>query len=183
MDIPFDVSNVTLETKRLTLRSFEEADLPDFYAYASIPGVGEMAGWAHHKSIEDSEAILQLFLKEKNNFALFHKADGKVIGSLGLHSSWTSRNEQYKHLKAKEIGYVLSKEYWGQGLVPEAVLAVFEYGFKTLGLDAFGLAHSAENAQSRRVAEKCGFVYSETGRYFSKVLQAEIDDIRHILLR
>jgi len=63
--------------------------------------------------------------------------------------------------------------------VPEAVRAVVAYGFETLGLEVLGLAHSPENAQSRRVAEKCGFVYGETGKFFSKLLQREVDDVRH----
>jgi len=106
MDIPFDVSNIIIETPRLTLRPFEAADLTDFFAYASVPGVGEMAGWPHHKTMEESRRILNRFLSEKKNFALFHKTDNKVIGSLGLHSSWTSRSDKYMNLKAKEIGYV-----------------------------------------------------------------------------
>jgi len=183
MDIPFDVTGIRIETERLVLRPFEETDLADFFAYASIPEVGEAAGWPHHKSIEDSRIILNDFFEKKEVLAMYHKADKRVIGSIGLHLSWTSKNESYKHLPAKEVGYVLSKDYWGQSLTAEGVKAVIEYGFNHLGLECFGLAHSPENIQSRRVAEKCGFVYSETGQFFSKLRQVHIDDIRHILLR
>jgi len=181
MDILFDVTGIKIETERLLLRPFEETDLEDVYAYASVPGVGVMAGWPRHESIETSKRVLQDFLQKKINFALYHKNDKKVIGSLALRSSWSSRNDTYKHLKAKEIGYVLAKDYWGQGLMPEAVKAVVAYGFNTLGLEAFGIAHFPENVASRRVAEKCGFTYIETGKYFSKQLQKEYDDIRYIL--
>ena len=44
MDIPIDVSSTVIETERLILHPWQEADLNDFNAYASIPGVGEMAG-------------------------------------------------------------------------------------------------------------------------------------------
>ena len=44
MDVQIDVSTMMIETDRLMLRPFEEGDLDDFYAYASVPGVGEMAG-------------------------------------------------------------------------------------------------------------------------------------------
>ena len=163
MDFPFDVSGIVINTDRLTIRPFAETDLNDFNAYASVPGVGECAGWPHHKSLEESKKILTTFLENKSNFALFHKEDDKVIGSLGLHAGWTSRNEKYKHLKAKEIGYVIAKDYWGIGLAAEAVKAIVNYGFEHLGVEAFGIAHFAENAASRRVAEKCGFMYVETG--------------------
>ena len=60
MDVPFDVTDITIETERLLLRPFAESDLEDFYAYASVPGVGEWAGWPHHESIETSMKILKL---------------------------------------------------------------------------------------------------------------------------
>lgn len=66
MDISVDVSNIILETNRLLLRSWQEGDLNDFYQYASVEGVGEMAGWKHHESIEDSRQILQSFISGKN---------------------------------------------------------------------------------------------------------------------
>ena len=183
MDIPFEVSGILIETKRLILRPFEPADLVDFNAYASVPGVGEGAGWHHHRSMEESAEILNSFLEGKSVFALYHKVDKKVMGSLGLHAGWTSRNETYKHLKAKEIGYVVAKDYWDMGFATEAVRAVVSCGFASLGIEAFGIAHFAENTASRRVAEKCGFVYIETGKYYSKQLDRHYDDIRHILLR
>jgi ribosomal-protein-alanine N-acetyltransferase len=120
MDIPFDVTKVTLETPRLLLRAFREEDAADFFAYASVPGVGEMAGWNHHESTEDTHRVLGMFLEEKNVFALVHKEDGRVIGSSGLHVSHTA-GTPFEPLRSKEIGYVLSKAYWGKGLMPEAV--------------------------------------------------------------
>ena len=183
MDIPFDVSGIIIEAKRLILRPIEPTDLVDFNAYAKVEGVGERAGWHHHRSMEESAEILNSFLANKNVFALFHKSDKKVMGTIGLHSGWTSRNEKYKHLRAKEIGYVVAKDYWGMGLATEAVMAVVDYGFSNLDIEAFGIAHFSENAASRRVAEKCGFVYIETGKYYSKLFDKYFDDIRHILLR
>jgi len=181
MDIPIDVSLITIETPRLILRAFEEPDLPDFYAYASVPGVGEMAGWPHHESIETSRKILRSFIDQKDVFAVYHKADQKVIGSLGLHKSWASEEEAYKSRKVKEIGYVLSKAYWGQGLMPEAVRAVIQYGFETLGLEAFTCGHFAENGQSRRVIEKCGFQFVKRSTYYAEHLQQIFEDVKYIL--
>jgi RimJ/RimL family protein N-acetyltransferase/ubiquinone/menaquinone biosynthesis C-methylase UbiE len=183
MDIQIDISNIVIETERLILKAFTEADLQDFYAYASIPGVGEMAGWPHHESIETSERILHSFIEEKEVFAVHHKFDRKVIGSLGLHKSWANEDETYKDLKVKEIGYVLSKDYWGKGLMPEAVNAVIDYGFDILGLDAFTCGHFSENSQSRRVIEKCGFRFTKQSEFYTKQLQRSIEDMKYILLR
>ena len=59
MNSPIDISNVVLKTERLVLRPWRLSDLDDFYEYASVDGVGEMAGWPHHKSKDDSLVILK----------------------------------------------------------------------------------------------------------------------------
>lgn len=42
MDVTTDVTGKTIETDRLFLRAWKESDIHDFYAYASVEGVGEM---------------------------------------------------------------------------------------------------------------------------------------------
>lgn len=183
MDVPVDVSTIVIETERLVLRAFVESDLEDFYAYASVPGVGEAAGWPHHTSVETSARVLQSFLEENEVFALYHKADKRVIGSLGLHRSWANEDECYQGLKLKEIGYVLAKEYWGSGLMTEAVRAAIDYGFHTLGIEAFTCGHFSENDRSRRVIEKCGFVFVKESEFYAKQLARTFEDKKYILLR
>jgi len=179
---PFVNTGLQFETQRLTLRPFMADDLHDFYTYASVPGVGEAAGWPHHKSIEESQKILNMFINEKANLALWHKADGKVIGSLGLHKSWTDELADYNHLSAYEMGYVLSKDYWGQGLVVEAARAVIDYLFNDRKLDAISICHFLENMQSRRVIEKLGFVFVMEDKYYSKQMDKEFDDMKYLML-
>ena len=183
MDVKIDLANIIIETKRLRLRMFHESDLMDFYAYASVPGVGEMAGWPHHKDLETSQRILKRFIEEKEVFAIVHKEHNKVIGSLGLHDSWANDDKQLQSLRTKEIGYVLAKEYWGQGLMPEAVEAVIEYCFQILGIEALTCGHFTENRQSRRVIEKSGFVFVKKGRFYSRQLQNSYEDLKYILIR
>ena len=84
MNVRIDVSRIFLETDRLILRPFMERDLKDLYAYASVEGVGEMAGWCHHSSIKESQRVLKMFIEEKKTFALYDKETKQVIGSLGL---------------------------------------------------------------------------------------------------
>ncbi|HPF88500.1 MAG TPA: GNAT family N-acetyltransferase [Candidatus Limiplasma sp.] len=183
MDVKIDLTNTIIQTDRLTLRPLAHEDLDDFYAYASEPGVGERAGWKHHESIEESAKILQMLIDEKSELALFHKADQKMIGTLGMHPSWARDAEEYRSYKMTEIGYVLSKEYWGQGLMPEAVKAAVHYCFTELNLDAVACGHFVENNQSRRVIEKCGFQFVRVGKYTAKQLQREYDDMQYILFR
>ena len=182
MDIKIDASKVVIKTERLKLRAFAEADLDDLYAYASVPGVGEMAGWPHHESIGISEGVLRIFIEEKNVFAICRAEDDRVIGSLGFHYSWANEDDRYKDLTVKEIGYVLSKDSWGRGLMPEAVGAVIDYGFNELKIGAFTCGCIVKNNQSRRVIEKCGFQFISYGVYYAKQLQRHFKDMKYILI-
>ena len=65
MNVEIDISNVKLETERLILRAWEITDLDNFFEYASVNGVGEKAGWEHHKSKDESLEILKMFIDEK----------------------------------------------------------------------------------------------------------------------
>ena len=157
MNASFDVTGITIETPRLILRPWRATDLDDFYAYASVPGVGEMAGWPHHSSIADSHRVLRMFLEDKDVFALESKDTGKVIGSLGIHAN--DNDHVGPRYLGREIGYVLSKDYWSRGLMPEAVKAVIDYCFEMLKYDYLLCGHFTWNDRSRRVIEKCGFRY------------------------
>ena len=152
-----DLTNIVLETERLIIRAWKETDLEDFYEYAKVDGVGQMAGWNPHQSVQESKTILKMFIKGKNKFALELKENHKVIGSLGLEKMSLSLGGEYDNLAGREIGYVLNKAYWGRGLMPEAVKAVIAYCFQNEKYDYLICSHSVTNNQSKRVIEKCGF--------------------------
>ena len=183
MDVTIDVTRKIIETERLILRGWKETDLNDFYEYASVEGVGEMAGWQHHTSMDVSKSILQNFISDKDVFAITYKENNKVIGSLGLHESWANEDTKYKDMKQKEIGYVLSKEYWGKGLIPEATLAVIKFCFEECGLDALTIGHFTSNNQSKRVIEKCGFHFVKNSKIYSNQTKLTYEEMRYILFR
>ena len=143
-----DLTKQTIETERLILRAWRKSDLNDFYAYASIKGVGEMAGWKHHTSIDVTKDVLASFIKNKNVFALVFKENSKVIGSLGIHSSWLNEKEAYKEAKVKELGFVLAQDYWARGLMPEALKAVISFCFEEYALTALTVSHFSNNYPS-----------------------------------
>ena len=154
MNKQIDITGAELQTERMILRPWKETDLSDFYEYAKVDGVGQMAGWNPHKSIDESKIILGHFIDGKHVFALEYQ--GKVIGSLGVEEYKESAYPELSNLQGREIGYVLSKDYWGQGLMPEAVRAVIRWLFTSVELDFVLIGHFNRNNQSRRVIEKCG---------------------------
>ena len=158
MNAPVDVTNIRIETERLILRPWTRDDLQELFAYASVDGVGEMAGWNHHRSLDESERILSSFIAHKKTFALEFKETGTVIGSLGLEPRDEDAGLPEK-LRGREIGYVLSKDHWGRGLMPEAVKAVIDLCFEELKFDYLTCGHFDHNDRSRRVVEKSGFQF------------------------
>ena len=180
MNALIDLGNVVLHTERLTLRPWRQEDLEDFFAYASVDGVGQMAGWKPHESIEESQIILDKFIAGRKTFAL--ELDGRVVGSLGIENYNEERFPEFADKQCREIGYVLAKDCWGRGLMPEAVREVIRYLFEDAGLDVIFCGHFLKNTQSARVQEKCGFTHYAYSTYETRFGTVEDDEI-NILTR
>lgn len=158
MNANFYLNGLTIETERLILRPWKQTDLDDFFEYASVDGVGEMAGWKHHENKEESQSILDLFINDDRTFAIVLKDNNKVIGSLGVEKYGMEKVlSEFFDYQGREIGFVLSKDYWGKGLMPEAVKAVIDYLFNVANLDFLTCGYYEFNNQSKKVQEKCGF--------------------------
>ena len=162
-----------LETKRIWLRPFEESDAEDLYAYAKDPRVGPAAGWKPHESVEESLEIIRTVFAAPHVFAIVEKEGGKVIGSAGF----VGRKYGGTYTASDEIGYSLSPDFWGRGIMSEAVAELIRYGFEERGLDAIWCSHYEENLRSKRVMEKSGFTY-----LFSQILSDEYCENRSTLL-
>ena len=191
MNAEFRLNGKTITTPRLLLRPFRESDLEDFYAYASVEGVGEMAGWSHHESIEESRRILNDFIEGDKTFALCLRGSGRVVGSLGVEKyGMEDRLTEFDGLRGREIGCVLARDCWGQGLMPEAAEAVIRWLFEDLGLDFLLYGYFDFNAQSRRVQEKLGFrpyrllnFSTQRGTEETGVLNLLVNPAKNITLR
>ena len=159
MNAEIDISNIRLETERLILRTWKITDLDDFFEYASVDGVGEKAGWEHLKSKDESLEILKMFIDEKKVFAIILKENQKAIGSIGIEECRQDLDTNLENLLGRELGYVLSKDYWNKGIMTEAVSKVIEYCFKTLKLNYLVATYFNYNIESKKVLEKLNFKF------------------------
>ena len=159
MNAEINISNVILETDRLILRAWEITDLDDFFEYASVEGVGEKAGWEHHKSKDKSLEILKMFIEEKKVFAIVLKENQKVIGSIGIEELSEELDKDLDNLLGRELGYVLNKDYWNKGIMKEAVSKVVEYCFNTLKLNFLMASYFNHNIASKKVLENLNFKF------------------------
>jgi len=160
MNVEIDVTNLKFKTERLILRPFRLTDLDDFFEYSKVEGVGEMAGWTHHKNKDESKEIIDMFLKEKKVLAI--TIDNKVIGSVGIEKYREQLFPEFDNQKGRELGFVLSKDFWGMGIMMEAVNRVLDYLFNDLKLDFVMCGYYDFNNRSKRLQEKLGFKYLKT---------------------
>ncbi len=159
------MNTTRLETERLVLRPWTEDDAPSLYRYACDPAVGPVAGWPPHTSVENSREVIRTILSAPETYAVVLKATGEPVGSVGImfgdgvHSATMEEGDA-------EIGYWIGVPYWGQGLIPEAVRCLLHRCFEELGVPAVWCGYYDGNTKSRRVMEKCGFVFhhTETGK-------------------
>lgn len=144
-----------LHTSRLLLRPFSASDGPAIHAYAGDPEVVTHMEWGPN-TLEDTQTHLREVIKnqspdEKHNFpfAVVLKAENKLVGGCHLFV-------EHPELREAWIGYVLAREYWGQGIIPEAAWALLAFGFRELGLHRITATCRPENLGSQRVLEKIG---------------------------
>lgn len=145
-----------IECRDVILRHFLESDLSDLYDYAKIDGIGEKAGWKHHLSIEMSKAVLyNQLLDQENTFALEHKENHHVIGSISVEKS--SLTHDFPFLDCLEIGYVLHPQYQNKGIMSDVVKNLTEAYFQKNLCDCFLICCEEKNLASQKVALKNGF--------------------------
>lgn len=167
MNVSIDISNVVLKSFRLVIRPWRLSDVNDLFEYASIPEVGLMAGWPPHESKDESLEIVKKFIDGKSTFAL--ECNEKVIGSVGIEKYNEKLLKDLKNIRCRELGFALSKDFWGQGLMPEALKEIIDYLFYDISLDAIVCGHFVQNKQSARVQEKLGFkFYSDFDNYVTR---------------
>jgi ribosomal-protein-alanine N-acetyltransferase len=153
-----------LETERLILRRFRKDDMHDVFEYASDPEVTRFVLFETHKSLDDTRVFLNMILARTLDsgilgFAVELKATGKVVGNCSI---WLSDERSAR----AEVGYAINPAYRGQGIAPEALQAVIDLGFGTLGLNRIAGLAMLDNPASVRVMEKAGMRYEGTLREY-----------------
>ena len=146
-----------METSRIVLRPWRESDAPVLFKWASDPVIGSRAGWAPHRSVEESlEVIRTVFCDVTNTWAIELKETGEAIGAMGYGPSCEC------NLPARDgeplAGYWIAKPYWNKGICTEALKLMIEHIRKMTDIKSLISGHFVDNPASGRVMEKCGFI-------------------------
>jgi len=156
-------NEIIIETPRLIFRwltlddldNLYEYDLDNLYELYHSPDVRKYYSEGIPNYEETRQALEWMINTCYVNYgfgmwATIHKETGKFIGRCGLTPMDIEGHEEI------EVGYMLAKEYWGQGLATEAARAIMEYGFEQMKLSRLICVIHPENKASARVAEKIG---------------------------
>ncbi len=113
--------------------------------------------WDTHRSREDTKKFIAYALQQYEDhdlapWGIEYKKNGKLIGTID-YVSW----KPFHH--RAEIGYVLSPDYWGQGIMTEAGNRVLAFGFEKMDLVRIYARCIVENTASARVMEKLGMSF------------------------
>ncbi len=153
-----------LETERLILRSFISEDAVAMYKnWASDPEVTKFLMWKTHSKQEESQSIIDDWVKQYSNEKYYHwaivlKENGnEPIGAIAV----GHMNEQ---VSATQISYCLGKPWWHQGIMSEALQAVMNFLFDVVGASRIEARHDPRNPNSGKVMQKCGMKYEGTLR-------------------
>lgn len=153
-----------LSTERLQLRRLELADAEAVFDYASDPEVARHVTWPAHRTVADSVDFIRHALERYEAggvapWGMVLKPSGQLIGTCD-YTRWLPQHA------CAEIGYALSRAYWGQGLAPEAVGALIRFGFSRMQLNRIQAMCMAQNLASERVMQKVGMQYEGTLRQY-----------------
>ena len=145
----------TLETERLILRKLNKHDAEDLYEYCKSYKSARFSKWQPHESVAVTKSFINYSLGlakrgEYFTWGIELKSNGKLIGTC----SYNNIDNEYK---IAEIGYGLTEAYQGKGYAKEAVSAILEYGFCTVGFIRMYAQVVKENIQSVNLLEALGF--------------------------
>lgn len=166
MEIP------TITTARLVLRPFTKEDVDGLHRILSEEGIMRYFPRSTPPSRDRVQKLIakQLSHWETHNFgwwAVEPRAGGRddCVPERGGLIGWNGL-QYLPDTQEVEVGYLLSKAYWRQGLTTEAGRASLTYGFETLGLKTIIAVVHPENIASQRVTEKLGLTYTGEAVYF-----------------
>ena len=144
------------------IRSWELSDAKDLAVALSNKNVQNNLrdGLPYPYTEKDGAEFISAMLNADKNdtFAFAITADEKVIGSIGVF------RQANIHRKTVELGYYIAEEYWGKGIMTEAVRQICNYVFENSDIIRIYAEPFATNFASCRVLEKAGFQLEGTLR-------------------
>jgi [ribosomal protein S5]-alanine N-acetyltransferase len=149
---------VNLESEKLMLRKFilDDADSM-FNNWASDNEVAKYMRWDAHKTVNETKDVLSNRIERYKNLNTYHwaivlKDTNMLIGNIVLMIS--NENDM-----CGEVAYCISRQYWGKGILTEALITVLHFGLKEVNFNRIEAYHAVANPGSGNVMKKAGMKY------------------------
>ncbi|HVN54786.1 MAG TPA: GNAT family N-acetyltransferase [Anaerolineaceae bacterium] len=146
----------TLDTPRLTLRSFQRSDIEPFSRYRSDPEVARYQGWEIPYTLEQATRFVGEMIAaspgipgQPYQVAIELRATGEMIGDC----MFVRLPEDERQA---EIGFTLARAFQGQGYASEAVARLLDYLFSDLNLRRVRANCDPQNTSSARLLRRLG---------------------------
>jgi ribosomal-protein-alanine N-acetyltransferase len=173
-----------LETKHYLLREVNEMDCDEIYSIYSNEDAVRYQQIEPMKSMEQAKKSVIHFLDGFKNkkfirWCITDKNNNRVLGLITLHDfdNWNRK---------AEIGYMLDKKYWKQGIMNEVGQKVIEYAFEVIKLHRIEASIHPENIASNKLSIKLGFIEEglkkeaafnrATGKFEDRLIYGIIND-------
>ncbi len=147
-----------IKTKRLLLRQFVESDIENVFKGLSDPNIIQYYGVSYH-TLAETQAQMRFFADlleyETGIWWAVCSLDNTFYGAGGL-------NSLSKEHKKAEIGFWLFTDYWGQGIMGEAMPLICHYGFEHLGLHRIEGLVETDNLNCKNAMKKLNFIHEGT---------------------
>ncbi|MGK4044207.1 GNAT family N-acetyltransferase [Heyndrickxia oleronia] len=155
-----------LTTERLLLRKIHVSDSESLFSIWSDPDVTKYMNIDRFTDVSQAREMIELLnhLSQENKairYSIIKKDTQDIIGSCGYNSL------DFDHSKV-EIGYDISKAYWGRGYAPEAISSLVHYAFNSLGMNRIEARVEPANKSSVKVLQKLNFTFEGTMRKCEK---------------
>jgi ribosomal-protein-alanine N-acetyltransferase len=153
-----------ITTPRLTLRPFRADDAPALFTILQEPNIMQYFPTPATPDMVRVERLIARQIEawethQRTFWAMEWQADGTLIGWCGL--------QYLPETEETEVGYLLARPWWGQGIATEAARRSVAYGFDELALEMIiGITHP-ENTASQHVLCKAGLKFTGRSRYFT----------------
>ena len=151
---------VTIETERLIIRPVVPDDAEAIFRWASDPEVTKYLIYSPHPNVQSTRAWLESLdhaNEDSYDLGFESKETGELIGMGGI--------VYHKEEDVWMIGYNLRRDWWGNGIVPEAMRGIIDYVRERRPIRVLQGQFAVENNKSRRVMEKLGMQYYKDGEY------------------
>ena len=141
------------ECMKIILRAWKMDDLPSLQRHANNPNIAKFMTnqFPHLYTLDAGRTFIEFAHNENHSHLWAIEYEGKAIGGIGLH---TTHDVLRKNV---EIGYWIGEDFWGRGMMSEAIKETVQWAFEHLDVSRIYARVFGNNLRSASLLEKCGF--------------------------